>query len=230
MFNNAPIAMKYRLYCTFFLVPLAAMLILAMEQSAAAQTSDENAVEQPIYKYTGNSFSLKFHRPSCKFARAMWRGHVVRFQYRKQAIDAGQKPCRYCLPPDWKTVGAKVLGTGVPTDAQNVSSPDVPSAAQPVPAPGETSNTAPANPTTTVPQLNNQNLKTQSIQTQTNDGMKAEALRLETHDYRLPTSENPDFPFASSKNASELQIMTGPASPKGEDDESNLEPDPAAEK
>jgi len=52
---------------------------------------------KPIYKYVGNSFSFKFHRPSCPFAKAMWRGHVIKFQYRKQAIDAGQKPCRYCL-------------------------------------------------------------------------------------------------------------------------------------
>lgn len=64
---------------------------------------------KPVYKYVGNSFSFKFHRPSCPFARAMWRGHVVKFQYRKQAIDAGQKPCRYCLPPYWKSVGAKIL-------------------------------------------------------------------------------------------------------------------------
>lgn len=64
---------------------------------------------QPIYKYTGNLFSKKFHRPSCPFARAMWRQNVIRFQHRKQAVDAGQKPCRYCLPPTWKSVGARIL-------------------------------------------------------------------------------------------------------------------------
>lgn len=71
--------------------------------------AEEKTDEQPVYKYTGNLFSLKFHRPSCKFARVMWREHVVRFQYRKQAVDAGQKPCRYCLPPDWKSVDAKIV-------------------------------------------------------------------------------------------------------------------------
>lgn len=79
------------------------------EQNVSAPQQESN--EQPIYKYVGNLFSLKFHRPSCKFARVMWRQHVIRFQYRKQAIDAGQKPCRYCLPPNWKSVEAKILGT-----------------------------------------------------------------------------------------------------------------------
>jgi hypothetical protein len=68
-------------------------------------------LDQPVYKYVGNLFSLKFHRPSCPFARAMWRGNIIRFQYRKQAIEAGQKPCRYCLPPNWKSVGASILKT-----------------------------------------------------------------------------------------------------------------------
>ncbi|MDZ4832217.1 MAG: hypothetical protein SGJ27_00295 [Candidatus Melainabacteria bacterium] len=79
------------------------------EKNVSALPQESN--EQPIYKYVGNLFSLKFHRPSCKFARVMWRQHVIRFQYRKQAIDAGQKPCRYCLPPNWKSVEAKILGT-----------------------------------------------------------------------------------------------------------------------
>lgn len=75
---------------------------------------------KPIYKYIGNSFSFKFHRPSCPFAKAMWRGHVIRFEYRKQAIDAGQKPCRYCLPPYWKSVGAKIL-KNAPESEQGLS-------------------------------------------------------------------------------------------------------------
>lgn len=82
--------------------------------------ADDKADEQPVYKYTGNLFSLKFHRPSCKFARAMWREHVIRFQYRKQAVDAGQKPCRYCLPPDWKSVDSKIVS---PHSADNATSP-----------------------------------------------------------------------------------------------------------
>ncbi len=85
-----------------------------MQQNSLDSMTDlpaQTEVHKPIYKYVGNSFSFKFHRPSCPFAKAMWRGHVVKFQYRKQAIDAGQKPCRYCLPPYWKSVGAKILKT-----------------------------------------------------------------------------------------------------------------------
>jgi len=60
-------------------------------------------------KYWGNSFSLKFHRPSCPFAKAMSAHHVMFFNFRKQAIDSGQVPCRYCLPPNWTTVRATIL-------------------------------------------------------------------------------------------------------------------------
>jgi hypothetical protein len=62
------------------------------------------------YKYVGNNFSGKFHRPSCKFARAMNVDHVIFFHFRQDAISAGQQPCRYCLPPVWLTVKAKILG------------------------------------------------------------------------------------------------------------------------
>lgn len=50
----------------------------------------------------------------------MWRGNIVRFQHRFQAVNAGQKPCRYCLPRDWKSVGASILGaeTVCPTEAK----------------------------------------------------------------------------------------------------------------
>ncbi len=201
MFTNAPNGIRL---CTGLVVPLAALII---EQSATAQTSYENAVEQPIYKYTGNSFSQKFHRPSCKFARAMWRGHVVRFQYRKQAIDAGQKPCRYCLPPDWKTVGAKIMGKGgVPIENQADLSPELsaPSATRPLSVAGENKINEVNKPTATVPQLTDQKFKTQSRQKQAKDGTEAEAFLLETPDYRLPTPATPDFPFAPSRDGPEL--------------------------
>src|SRR5271166_2333274 len=56
------------------------------------------------YKYWGNSFSLKFHRPSCPFAQAMNPIHVEFFHCRREAIVRGEKPCRYCLPPYWTSV------------------------------------------------------------------------------------------------------------------------------
>lgn len=67
------------------------------------------AAESLPYKYVGNNFSHKFHRPSCPFAKAMDVEHVELFHFRKEAIDAGQSPCRYCLPPYWKTVESKLI-------------------------------------------------------------------------------------------------------------------------
>jgi methylphosphotriester-DNA--protein-cysteine methyltransferase len=65
----------------------------------AAAASAENA-----YKYVGNSFSLKFHRPSCPFAKKMWHRRMQLFHLRKDAIEAGYQPCKYCLPPYWLSV------------------------------------------------------------------------------------------------------------------------------
>ena len=90
--------------------------------------------EYPI-KYWGNSFSLKFHRPSCPFAKAMSAHHVMFFNFRRQAVEAGQVPCRYCLPPNWTTVRAalwhpaellkKDLSTPEPT-FEPVDAPSIP--------------------------------------------------------------------------------------------------------
>lgn len=66
------------------------------------------AANLPV-KYWGNSFSLKFHRPSCPFAQAMSANHVIFFNFRKEAVEAGQVPCRYCLPPTWNSVKAVLL-------------------------------------------------------------------------------------------------------------------------
>jgi hypothetical protein len=73
------------------------------------RSSQNEDLSQLPYKYLGNSFSGKFHRPSCKFAKVMSVNHVCLFHFRRQAIAAGQVPCRYCLPPNWKTVEAKLL-------------------------------------------------------------------------------------------------------------------------
>ena len=88
------------------------------ESKFSAQSSIDNLqsspdaradnAERPI-KYWGNSFSLKFHRPSCAFAKAMNARHVVFFYFRRDAIASGLKPCRYCLPPFIKRVECKLL-------------------------------------------------------------------------------------------------------------------------
>jgi hypothetical protein len=63
--------------------------------------TDNQLGQSGVYKYVGCSFSKKFHRPSCIFAKAINRHHIVLFQWRKQAISAQYQPCRYCLPPIW---------------------------------------------------------------------------------------------------------------------------------
>jgi len=67
-----------------------------------------DAARLPV-KYWGNSFSCKFHRPSCPFAQAMSLRHVIFFNFRWQAVERGQSPCRYCLPPFWTCVRSKIL-------------------------------------------------------------------------------------------------------------------------
>lgn len=81
---------------------------------------DGSAQAEPVAsatKYIGNSFSLKFHRPACPFAKVMRKSRRVYFAYRNAAIDAGQRPCRYCLPPWWLKVEAKLLNPSLQTDS-----------------------------------------------------------------------------------------------------------------
>ncbi|CAN5577725.1 hypothetical protein BH10CYA1_BH10CYA1_22240 [soil metagenome] len=107
-----------------------ALSIWLLCASSAAQSADSEVQEKPKaieivpvlppsispdpasatlpIKYWGNSFSLKFHRPSCPFAKAMSAHHVMFFNFRRQAVDSGQVPCRYCLPPNWTTVRASI--------------------------------------------------------------------------------------------------------------------------
>lgn len=82
------------------------------DASSSSTQSDSNQDDRKIVKpqkYVGNSFSLKFHKPSCPFARVMRKSRRVAFTFRKAAVDAGQRPCKYCLPPWWLSVEAKIL-------------------------------------------------------------------------------------------------------------------------
>src|SRR5688572_9570674 len=71
-------------------------------------TGQADARELP-YKYVGHNVSLKFHRPSCPFARLMNVRHLELFHFRKEAIEAKYSPCRYCLPPWWKSCSVRIL-------------------------------------------------------------------------------------------------------------------------
>ena len=94
------------------------IMLLVLPQPAQAQAPDKvslsvKATEADAgklpFKYWGNSFSHKFHRPSCPFARQIGSGRLTRFHFRCQAVDAGYKPCRWCLPPVWLSVHAVLL-------------------------------------------------------------------------------------------------------------------------
>ncbi len=72
-------------------------------------SSLEQAPEQLPYKYYANSFSHKFHRPSCPFGMCISKRHLVLFHFRKDAIEAHYAPCKYCLPPVWWSVHGVIL-------------------------------------------------------------------------------------------------------------------------
>lgn len=71
--------------------------------------SEQDSTSQLPYKYYGNTFSMKFHRPSCPFAIAISRRHLVLFHFRREAIEAHFLPCRYCLPPVSLSVVGKII-------------------------------------------------------------------------------------------------------------------------
>lgn len=90
-------------------LPDSAVRVLTASPSqvgASGFSNDRSPAPDLPVKYWGNSFSLKFHRPSCPFAKAMSAHHVMFFNFRKQAVENGQVPCRYCLPPSWTSVRA----------------------------------------------------------------------------------------------------------------------------
>jgi len=77
-------------------------------QSKSQTRSETGSVKDLPFKYSGNLYSHKFHRPRCPFCKAMSEYKKVRFHFRYQAIEQGFSPCRYCLPPVWTTVQAKI--------------------------------------------------------------------------------------------------------------------------
>lgn len=77
----------------------------ALSDSAGERSCED---DNPV-KYIGNLESLKFHRPLCPYALVMAKFRACRFHSRQAAVDAGMRPCRYCLPRVWKRVKAKLL-------------------------------------------------------------------------------------------------------------------------
>jgi hypothetical protein len=82
--------------------------VLAQSEPDEIHT-EQSLTQQLPYKYYGNSFSHKFHKPSCPFGMCISKRHLVLFHFRKEAIEAHYAPCRYCLPPVWWTVHGVIL-------------------------------------------------------------------------------------------------------------------------
>jgi hypothetical protein len=76
-----------------------------------SQSSDEekSAGGAEQCQFWGNSYSLKFHLKTCPFALAMNPRHVQFLKNAKEALELGEKPCRYCLPPYTLEVSCKIL-------------------------------------------------------------------------------------------------------------------------
>lgn len=110
------------------------------------EQAESRLIASRYYKYIGNGFSGKFHRPSCPFAKVMGRSHRIFFRFRRDAIESTFVPCRYCLPPTWKSVSCKLLSVESRKDVADKSveqlhatkelqpQPRIPDA-QPAPAP-----------------------------------------------------------------------------------------------
>lgn len=78
--------------------------------AVSGSSSSSTAAGAVPFKYVGNSFSCIFHRPSCPFGQCISAHHLRFFARRFNAIDAGYRPCGYCLPKTWTTVHAVLLG------------------------------------------------------------------------------------------------------------------------
>lgn len=61
------------------------------------------------YQFIGNSFSRKYHKADCEFAKKINPAHVVFFTNSAQADNSGSKPCNWCLPVWSKDVHGSVL-------------------------------------------------------------------------------------------------------------------------
>jgi hypothetical protein len=100
-------ANRYSKHMLILLLPI----FLILPWYTCAQAGEKSSLQSISYKYFGNSDSNKFHRPSCIYASAISKRHLVLFQWRWQAIAAHFQPCRYCLPPVVKSTHAVLLTT-----------------------------------------------------------------------------------------------------------------------
>ena len=50
-------------------------------------------------EFWGSAKSDKYHYPSCRWAEKIDAKNMVRFNSPEEAIKAGYKPCKVCVPP-----------------------------------------------------------------------------------------------------------------------------------
>lgn len=96
----------------------------AVKQSAEFAPAGTSAMTDALpFKYVGNSYSCIFHRPSCPFGQCISAHHVRFFAKRFNATAAGYRPCGYCLPKNWTTVHAVLLGNQSQRQCQRHETP-----------------------------------------------------------------------------------------------------------
>ena len=66
--------------------------------SAAPEVDYQRSVQTDAGAYIGNKGSHKFHRPECRWAKAMSPKNKVVFTTRQEAINQGYVPCKVCNP------------------------------------------------------------------------------------------------------------------------------------
>lgn len=93
-----------------------AAVIVWVNLSLPAFAADLDETRSLPVRYIGNSFSQKFHIPSCPFAQAMWRRRRLEFHFRHEATELGFRPCCWCLPKRWKHLEGRILTVELPVD------------------------------------------------------------------------------------------------------------------
>lgn len=63
------------------------------------------------YRFVGNTYSKKFHKPQCEFTRKMNVKHVILIESKKIAESKSYKECNWCMPKWTKSVSSKIVET-----------------------------------------------------------------------------------------------------------------------
>ena len=60
--------------------------------------ADAKVKQANNYNYIGNSNSMKFHYPECRWAKKISAKNKVYFDSKQEALDSGYVPCKVCKP------------------------------------------------------------------------------------------------------------------------------------